>query len=304
MILVGLFLLALAMKESAVVLPALLIVVDFAQRRVKLSMRGFAEYADAMLMLLFMLTAALAWYLIIRFEVMGGSITGVDAAPSMPYLREEYRVLNALRAFPEFLRLMFFPQELASDYHPAVLLPVETVRPMVILGAGLLAVLAMLAFSTPWLPHLGFPAAWFLISIVTVSNLFFPVGVLVAERTLYLPSVALSALIAFAWQAVTDRASTNMRRFAVFGSLCVVLVLGVRTWIRNPDWQSTGAVLQAHIRDYPHSYRSQWALAVTHQGLGDMDAAEQHYRLGERIYGRDPLFLTEFGDFLLLRGHL
>jgi protein O-mannosyl-transferase len=299
--LIALYMLALTTKESAVVMPALLVITDFAQRRVRTSVRGFADYAEAMLMPLFLLAATLAFYLIVRFGVMSGSIIGMDAAPAMPYLRGEYRILNALRAFPEFFRLFFFPQELAADYLPAVLLPVDTVRPMVVLGAVLLVVITAVALMTPWVPAAGFPAAWFLISIVTVSNLFFPIGVLVAERTLYLPSVALSALIAFAWQSVTTQ-PMRVRRLAVAGLSVVLVALGMRTWIRNPDWGSTNAVLSALVRDHPYSYRAQWARAAAFRSLGNHQLAEQHYRMSERIYPGDAQFLAEYGDFLLMRG--
>lgn len=302
LVLACLFVPALTTKESAVVLPALLVIVDLMQRRVRISVRGLAEYADAMLMPLFLLAAALAAYLLVRFDVMDGLLIGTHAAPSMPYISEEYRVLNALRAFPEFLRLLFFPQELAADYHPAVLLPVVTVRPMVILGGVLLALVAVLALVTPWRPRLGFPAAWFLISILTVSNLFFPIGVLVAERTLYLPSVALSALVAFGLAAAVGRASTRTRRLIPLLLALVVFLFGWRTWLRNPDWQSTETVLLAHVRDHPHSYRSQWMLATTFESGGDPDRAEAHYIMAERIYAGDAQFLTEYGEFLLRRG--
>src|SRR5690606_36505938 len=153
------FALALTTKESAVVLPALLVIVDFAQRRVQLTPRGFAAYADALLMPILLLAASLACYLLVRFDVMGGAIIGHDAAPMMPFLREDQRVLNALRAFPEFIRLMLFPLDLAADYAPAAILPVESLRPLVLLGALLLLTLAGLALLTPWLPLVGFPAA-------------------------------------------------------------------------------------------------------------------------------------------------
>jgi hypothetical protein len=40
----------------------------------------------------------------------------------------------------------------------------------------------------------GFGAGWFLLAISPVSNVFFVSGVLLAERTLYLPSVGLAAV--------------------------------------------------------------------------------------------------------------
>jgi tetratricopeptide (TPR) repeat protein len=298
-VIIALFALALVTKESAVVLPALLVIVDFAQRRVQPTARGLASHADAMLMPLFLLAATLALYLIVRFDVMGGALIGVNAAPSMPYLREEYRVLNALRAFPEFVRLLFLPIDLAADYAPAAILPVVTVRPLVVLGALLLTGLVALALLTPWLPRAGFPAAWFLISIVTVSNLFFPIGVLIAERTLYLPSVAVSALAAFAWQAAEPRLTPARRRALLLLAAAVIVVLGVRTWVRNPVWASTDTVWTSMLRDQPRSYRTQWLHAVQLWRAGRIDLAEAHFEFAYRLYARDSKLLTEYAQLMM-----
>jgi protein O-mannosyl-transferase len=298
-----LFLVALTAKENAVVLPALLVLVDLTQRRVRLSRRGAREYAGDMWMPMFLLGSALALYLAIRYGVMDGSITGSNAAPAMPYLREEYRLLNALRAFPELLRLLFLPLDLAADYSPAVILPVDDVRPMVLLGALLVVVIVFLAVLTPWRPHIGFPAAWFIITIITVSNLFFPIGVLVAERTLYLPSFALSALIAFAWHAGERRGAHRQLGVAAAAVAVFVVLFGVRTWLRNPDWRNTNTVWEAMYRDHPHSYRSQWVRASLLYASGRPDLAERHYRLAHAIYDRDTQFTTDFANFLMSRGN-
>ena len=297
-----LFLIALAAKESAVVLPALLVLTDVAQQRVPLSARGLSDYARDILMPGFLLAAVLAWYLIMRFDVMG-SIIGSNAAPAMPFLREEFRQLNALRAFPEFLRLLFFPQDLSADYAPAVIMPVETVRPMVILGGMLILVVTALAALTPWLPAIGFPAAWFAISIVTVSNLFFPIGVLVAERTLYLPSFAVSAIAAFAWQAAATRMPSVSRRRLAAAAVALVIVPGAaKTWSRNPDWRDTNTLWAATYRDNPHSYRSQWVQAALLDAQGRSDQAAVHYQLAYEIYPRDTQFTSVYANFLIGRG--
>src|SRR5690606_28312648 len=106
------------------------------------------------------------------------------------------------------------------------------------------------------------PAAWFLISFVTVSNLFFPVGIIIAERTLYLPSVAVSALVAFAWHAAAGRGSMSARRLVLVLAPVVIVAMGIRTWVCSPVWDSTETVWQSMIRDQPASYRTQWISAM------------------------------------------
>lgn len=300
--LVPLFAVALATKESSVVLPGLLVALDFAQRRVRLSARGLAQYADAMLMPAFLLAATLAAYLIMRFDVMAGTIIGVDANPSLPYLREPHRVLNALRAFPEFMRLLFFPLDLAADYAPGVILAVDSLTMMTLLGGVLLIGLTALSIATPWWPAAGLPAAWFLISMIVVSNLFFPIGILIAERTLYLPSFAVAIAVATAWQAAAPRASNSMRRLAPVLAFIALALLSVRTWTRNPAWANTPAVFAALSRDYPESYRAQWAQAAILWRMGDIQQAALRFAFAERMYPRDSQFLVEYGFFLLKTG--
>jgi hypothetical protein len=271
-----LFGVGLATKESAVVLPGLLIALDFVQRRVQLSVRGFAEYADELLMPMFLLAATLAFYLIARFDALSGALIGLDAAPSLPFLREEHRVLNALRAFPEFVRLLFFPVDLIADYSPGVILPVESVTMMTLLGALLLVAHVVLALVTPWLPAAGLPAAWFMITMITVANLFFPIGVVVAERTLYVPSFAVSLVVALLWQHAAPLASPQARRLAPVLAIVVMVLFGYRTWIRNDDWKSTQTVLLSLIEEHPESYKSQWVQASTLYQKGFPQESEYH----------------------------
>lgn len=300
--LIALFAVALTTKESAVVLPALLVLMDLAQRRIRATPRGFADYADAMLMPLFLLAATLALYLLIRFDVMGGALIGTDAAPSMPFLREDHRVLNALRAFPEFIRLLFVPLDLAADYSPAAILPVDTVRPLVVLGTLLLASLTVLSIATPWLPRAGFPAAWFLISIITVSNLFFPIGVVIAERTLYLPSVAVCALVAFMWDAAAPVLTPGRRRVALAAAVAILVAMSLRTVLRNPVWESTDTVWNSMLRDQPESYRTQWLAAIKLWRADRLDDAEARFELAYRLYARDSQLLTEYANLLMAKG--
>jgi tetratricopeptide (TPR) repeat protein len=302
--LVLLFALALTAKESAVVLPVLLVGLDFAQRRIRPSVRGWTDYVDAMLLPLFLLAATLALYLVVRFEVMSGALIGVNAAPALPYLREEFRVLNALRAFPEYLRLLFFPYDLAVDYAPGVILAVENATPMVVVGALVLLCLAVLALLTPWLPAVGLPAAWFLITIVPVSNLFFPIGVLIAERTLYAPSLAVSLAVAYAWLYGVAHASQPVRRLAPALLAVAIALMTVRTWVRNPEWATTDRVAAAFSRDHPESYRVQWLQASQAWERSQLDEAERRFRLAHRLFARDPQLLLEYGSFQLHRGRV
>jgi protein O-mannosyl-transferase len=234
--------------------------------------------------------------------VLDGALLGVEAGPQLHFLREEHRLLNAFRALPEVLRLLVFPHDLAADYAPATILPVESWTAMTALGLVLLAATVSLACAAPWRPHIGVPAVWFLVSFITVSNLIFPVGVLLAERTLYLPSVAISFVAASAW-LVLRRAPHRRTRHLAVATMAILVLLGAgRTWVRNPDWKDTRAVQYALMRDHPESYKAQWTYAVWQARIGNTAVARAHFEAAYRIYPRDSQLMAEYGTFLLDHG--
>jgi Tfp pilus assembly protein PilF len=298
----ALFAIAILTKEHAVVLPGLLLATDLAQRRVRLAPAAAAAWARALLPPFALIGATLTAYLIVRFHVLEGALLGVQPGPQLHFLHGEFRVLNALRAFPELLRLVVWPTGLAADYAPAMILPVEYVTGPVVIGAILLAALLLLALLMPLAPAAGFPAAWFLIAVSTVSNLFFPIGVLIAERTLFLPSVAVSAALALGIFSRHHCTPPRLRRAAAAGLLAIAAAGAVATWQRNPDWKSTQSILYALMRDHPESYRAQWTHASWQEQLGRPEVARYHYELALRIYPVDSQLLADFGGFLIRHG--
>jgi len=287
-------------KEGAVVAPGLLVAIDVAQGRVRLSRPSIGRYLGRMGgPFAFMATTLLA-YMLLRFSVLD-SIGGADAAPSLPFLRDEGRVFSALRAWPEYVRLIFFPLDLTADYSPGVVLPVTTFTPMVILGALLLIGTIGLALATPVRPAVGVPAAWFLIAVFPVSNLVMPIGVLLAERVLYLPSVAVAFIAAFAWPALVER-TARRRWLAPALAALVIVAFGARSFIRNADWKSTHTVWEALVRDRPESYRSQWINALYASERGDEATALAYKEIAYRIWPDDPALLNEIAAAYLANG--
>ncbi|HEX9107503.1 MAG TPA: tetratricopeptide repeat protein [Longimicrobiales bacterium] len=288
---------ALLSKESAITAPALLLALDLAQRRVPASGAGVAAWARQVAPAMAALTGVALAFLALRYHVLG-SLRGGDVAPSIPFLAHDHFWMS-LRVWPEYARLLLFPQDLSSDYSPAVILPVHGWTAATSLGALLLLGVLALALLTPTLPEVGLPAAWFLISILVVSNLFFPVGVTLAERILYLPSAALAFAIALAWAPLRRRYPP---RLLAGVTLVLVAALAVRTWVRNPDWRDQDAVVAAMVRDHPESYRAQWNTAVRAFARGDRVGAAQAWELTYRLWPEDSHMLTEFGGYNIAIG--
>lgn len=294
----AIYALALLAKESAVVLPGLLVLLDVVQRRIAFDRKALAHYARAVAFMLAMFCVVLGAFLTLRLAVLG-NLTGTDAAPGLPYLREQYRLLNAFRAWPEFVRLLFVPFNLSVDYSPGLILPVESFTPMVVLGMLLVLITLVLFVATPWRPRAGFVAGWFFLTILPVSNFLFPIGVLIAERTLYLPSLAACLIAGYGWEAARASSKRETRRLAVALAVIIAISFGFKTVRRNPDWDSLLAVWKGLARDHPESYRSQWLKAIDLWAANQPRLAEQYFLLADRIWSRDSQLHKEFGNFYI-----
>lgn len=295
------FFVSLLAKEGSVVLPGLLVAIDAAQRRIRIDRNGLARYAAGMAFTLILLVALLGAYLTLRVHVLG-SIGGIDAAPSLPFLRQEGRIFSALRAWPEYVRLLVWPFDLSADYSPGVILPATGFTPMVVLGTLLLVATAALALATFTRPRAGLPAAWFLIAVFPVSNLALPIGVLLAERVLYLPSVAICVAAAFLADRLRADARPRTLRFATVGAVALIAAFAVRSVMRNPDWDSTEAVWDALVRDHPEDYRSQWVNGFRARQKGNLEIARQYFEIAHRIWPQDAEMLNALAGVHIEQG--
>jgi tetratricopeptide (TPR) repeat protein len=106
--------------------------------------------------------------------------------------------------------------------------------------------------------------------VLPVSNLPFPAGTLLAERNLYLPSVALAFLLPPLAAAVARE--RRVVRLAASGAFALLLALGaVRTWRRTPVWASSDAVFAAMVAEHPGLWWVEWKAAAILANHGRAD---------------------------------
>lgn len=304
--------LSLGSKETGATLPAVLLLFELLVDED----RSFAEGVRGELPVYALLAAVFAGYAGARYLVVG-SFAGEVPAPALLGLAPGERLLTALTLWPEYLRLLLFPLDLSADYGPAVLLPARGLAADVLVGgalvAGLVALGAVLRRRSP----LGALAlAWFGVTILPVSQIFFPAGVMLAERTLYLPSVGLSLAVAAGVAAVRvdrpvgvergpgrDRLAGSGREGAalVAGMVVAGLLLFTRTVVRNPAWFDTYTVMQTLARDHPESARSARSTAQGLMRAGRTERAAEYYALAVELNPNHYPTLTEAAG---LRGRL
>ena len=259
---------ALASKENGAVLPALLVVLSllFPERARR---TGWASQLPVFAAL----AGVLVLYLAVRYQVLG-TLLQRDAAPYIVILPLWLRMSTAVANITELTRLFLFPADLVADYGPGVILPTSIGALRFWVGGGLLLAVGALAVSSlrrsPWIT-VG--VLWVVLSVAVVGNVIFPVGVWVAERTLYLPSVGVSLLAVGLGQYAVGflrEPPARLRWSAIGAATLLVLLGGARTWTRNAAWRDTEAVFMTLAEEHPESFRAQWWM-----GMRLIDAGEQ-----------------------------
>jgi hypothetical protein len=298
----GLYALGFGAKESAVTLPGLIFLVDAARQRIAFDNLG--SYIRDRWRTYTAMAVVAAALLIGRFEVLG-SVANPLAPLGASQLEELPRIWTLGDIWTHYIRLWVFPLDLSADYAPNVI-PVSMgwhlTNVMGVVVAITILVAALVAWRRPAMTSTSvtaraaaFGVVWFVIAISPTSNGLFLSGVLLAERTLYLPSVGLAA--ATGWLIV--RLSRDRPRGA-WVLLVVALALGsVKTWTRSPTWLDNPTVFAHLIGDNPHSGRSQWILGDEFLRIGSESSALRAYSASIGILGQDYQLLTEISMRLI-----
>ena len=207
----------------------------------------------------------------------------------------------ALPAALQAACLLVWPASLSADYSPQVI-PARTGFSLVALLGFCIVVLvpALVLWCRRRAPAISFAAGLALLSYLPTSNLFFPSGVALAERNLYL-AIALPAVLVgwgAAWFAVQRGA-----RPAALATAILVVAAGARSLARLPAWQDNRSQLLTLLIDHPESYRAHASAAAVLAGLRDTAGARREYRTADSLFSGDPyldgahaIFLIGIGD--------
>ncbi len=207
-------------------------------------------------------------------------------------------------ALPAALRaalLLIWPASLSVDYNPQVLPARDGISIAAVLGFGIVVGIPALAL---WCRRraaaISFGAGIAALSCLPTANLFFPAGVVLAERNLYL-AVALPAV--FVGWAATWLAARRGPRPATVAVAIVAIACGWRSFARLPAWRDNRSQLVTLLAEHPESYRAHASAAAVLAGSGDTAAARREYRRADSLFsgdrylnGANAIFLIGIGD--------
>jgi tetratricopeptide (TPR) repeat protein len=134
-----------------------------------------------------------------------------------------------------------------------------------------------------------FAAGFFAITLLPTSNLLFPIGSIMGERFLYLPSAGFAiAVVALAYRL-------GRRRIAAVALTAIILLFAVRTFIRNFAWKDTLTLASSDVRIAPRSFNLHEILAealVNQDPVRNIDRAIQESETAWGIVRSLPPELT------------
>jgi hypothetical protein len=289
-----LFLVAVFTKEHALVLIPLLWVADLALDTAawRSRVRQWGPHTLALVV-----TAALFWA--IRTQVLGGG-TGTQAAEALEGSTMLDRAYTMVGVPAEWLRLLVWPSHLQSDWNLIEWVPTRGWSLRETAGAAALVAWGA-AVVAAWRrrPVTAFGLLWIGAALAPVTNVLIPSGILLAERSLFLPSIGFLIVVADLAGWVETRPAPLDRRERGAAALligCVVLAGAARSALRMGDWANRPIFLAVQSVDAPLSWRSHLALGFVYVDLGRTDQARLEFRRSLALRADTPIALRNVAD--------
>jgi tetratricopeptide (TPR) repeat protein len=284
-------------KESATVLPAIMVLYDLTWRERAGWRRQAAAYGAVALPVaaFFYLRSGVHVSMLIEFSENPLVGAGFWAAR-----------MTAVKVIGKFLWLYLWPARLSADYSfNAVPLfggqasTWENLKAIlalaVLLGAALLAVLLAVRSSRTGRPLLFF-LIFFFVALAPVSNMIVLIGSIMAERFLYLPSVGLAGSAVAAIWAVGRR---RPQRWALAMLVVACLAFTARTYARNFDWQDDVSLWRSAVDVCPGDSKAHYNLAKALQQIpGRLPEAITEYQAAVAIDPGHPEAHRDLGNAL------
>ncbi len=201
-------------------------------------------------------------YVTLRLVLIGSHLQEVPGVLDNPYVlaATDQKLATILSVFVSYLRLLVWPHPLTYDYSFAQVPYRDFSDPLVCTGALLVLLLTALGIRALLRRDLfGWCAAFFLATLLVVSNLFFNIGAPMAERFLYQASLPfIIAVMELGRRGLSSARMLNGRGLAVAASLMSVLCLpqAWRTIDRNVDWRDRDDLLLQDVLVSSHSARA------------------------------------------------
>ena len=177
-----------------------------------------------------------------------------------PLVEQTYaaRLFTMLNVIPEWLRLFVWPAKLSADYSPPRIETATAFEAAMLPGVLVIVAAVVIAIrSSRANPALTFSLALAGLSLLIPSNLVIVTGFVLAERSLFLPSVGVAMVMGLGLAGLIAAIPSLRFRRVILSAFAALLVMGVmRSSQRSGAWRSNETLFRQTVIDVPTSYRA------------------------------------------------
>ncbi|HRG68398.1 MAG TPA: tetratricopeptide repeat protein [Saprospiraceae bacterium] len=145
----------------------------------------------------------------------------------------------------EYIRLLLVPHPLTHDYYPKqipVLGPYSIQSVLAYFIYSGLIIFAFLKFRKS--PIASFSIACYLLPLVLVSNIFFPIGTNLGERFIFMSSLGFCIFVSF----LLIRFFSKNGSHALYVLTPLLILYSIKTITRNPVWHDNATLFKSDIK--------------------------------------------------------
>jgi len=312
LILSGLFFVAgLFSKETSITfLVVIPLAIGLIQGRSEIEMRGRKQF----IVLSSMYLAAVIFYLLVRNAVLDKTPETMNivnnALAGATSFSEKFGTIFYILIY--YIKLLVYPHPLSWDYSYnqiplvtfsnifsiiSVLFYAGIAIYSVVFGIRRLTVAPNNKEQATNTVLIAFCVLFFLITLSVSSNIFVLIAATMAERFLFIPSVAFCILLALAVMSIKPLRDNS--KFLAQILIPLLIVYSMKTFSRNKDWKSNYSLFAAGVQTSPNSYRANSSFGWQNLQEGQKDPqsekgkeyftlARTYYQRAVDIYGKTP----------------
>jgi len=216
------------------------------------------------------------------------------------------RVLTAVGVVPQWIRLLYWPARLSSEYGPPQIEIAQGLSLTQVPGFTLLiGILALGILLRRRRPVTAFGIAFTVIAILPSSNFLVPAGIVLAERTLFLASAGAMlilgdvVLLVAEWLQRSGADAARSRRYvlAARAACAALLVTGaVRSSLRTRVWKDGDTLFHQAVLDAPDAYRAHFMLGAWAFYEKRLREGEVEYLKALKLFPYDPFLAYSLAE--------
>lgn len=128
-----------------------------------------------------------------------------------------------------------------------------------------------------------------IIPFLPASNMFFNVGFVIAERTLYIPSAGYCLLFVIGLHKLCNRVSMQ---YVLFAYTILILLFFTRSWIRSDQWKTETVLFKSALHVCPLNAKVYYNIAKNAADAGNSTIAQYAYEEALRYQTIQTIYLN------------